>query len=63
MYLSGREEELRSPRVFSTTVIIPAQGNRYKGAGHLTQPSSRLAMFPVVLSHYCCARLHTRLQY
>ena len=30
-YLSGREEELRSPRAFSSTVIIPAQGNRYKG--------------------------------
>ena len=35
-YLSGREE-LRSPRAFSSTVIIPAQGNRYKGAGHLTR--------------------------
>ncbi len=37
-YLSGREEELHSPRAFSSTVIIPAQGNRYKGAGHLTCP-------------------------
>ena len=37
-YLSGREEELRSPRAFTSIVIIPAQGNRYKGAGHLTRP-------------------------
>ena len=29
-YLSGREEELRSPEDCSSTVIIPAQGNRYK---------------------------------
>ena len=42
-YLSGREE-LRSPRAFLSTVIIPAQGNRYKDAGHLTCPSSRLAV-------------------
>ena len=28
-YLSGREEELRSPEDCSNTVIIPAQGNRY----------------------------------
>ena len=62
-YLSGREEELRSPRVFSSTVIIPAQGNRYKGAGHLTCLSSRLAVFPVRLARYCCSRLHARLQY
>ena len=43
-YLSGRKEELRSPRAFLSTVIIPAQGNRYKDAGHLTCPSSRLAV-------------------
>ena len=35
-YRSGRE--LRSPRAFLSTVIIPAQGNRYKGAGHLIRP-------------------------
>ena len=29
-YLSGREEELHSPEDCSSTVIIPAQGNRYK---------------------------------
>ena len=29
-YLSGREEELRSPADCWSTVIIPAQGNRYK---------------------------------
>ena len=29
-YLSGGEEELRSPEDCSSTVIIPAQGNRYK---------------------------------
>ena len=62
-YLSGREEELRSPRAFSSTVTIPAQGNRYKGAGHLIHPSSRLAVFPVGSVRYCCARLHARLQY
>ena len=62
-YLSGREEQLRSPRAFSSTVIIPAQGNRYKGAGHLTCLSSRLAVFPVGSARYCCARLHARLQY
>jgi len=63
VYLSGREEELHSPRAFSSTVIIPAQGNRYKGAGHLTCPSSHLAVFPVGLARYCCSRLHARLQY
>ena len=62
-YLSGRKEELRSPRAFSSTVIIPAQANRYKGAGHLTCPSSRLAMFPVGSARYCCSRLPARLQY
>ena len=62
-YLSGREEELRSPRAFSSTVIIPAQGNRYKGAGHLTRPSSRLAVLPVGSARSCCARVHARLQY
>ena len=62
-YLSGREEELRSPRAFSSTVIIPAQGNRFKGSGHLTRPSSRLAVFPVGSACYCCSRLHARLQY
>ena len=61
-YLSGREE-LRSPRAFSSTVIIPAQGNRYKGAGHLTWPSSRLTVFPVGSARYCCSQLHSRLQY
>jgi len=29
-YLSRREEELRSPEDCSSTVIIPAHGNRYK---------------------------------
>ena len=62
-YLSGREEELRSPRAFSSTVIIPAQGNRYKGAGHLTRPSSRLAVLPVGSAHYCCSQQHIWLQY
>ena len=62
-YLSGREEELWSPRAFLSTVTIPAQGNRFKGAGHLTCPSSRLAMFPVRSAHYCCSQLHARLQY
>ena len=62
-FLSGREEELRSPGAFSSTVIIPAQGNRYKGAGHLTHPSSRLAVFPVGSACYCCSWLHARLQY
>ena len=61
-YLS-RREELRSPQDCSSTVIIPAQGTRYKGAGHLTCPSSRLAVFPVRSARYCCARLHARLQY
>ena len=61
-YLSGREE-IHSPRAFSSTVIIPAQGNRYKGTGHLTHPSSRLAMFPVGSARYCCSRLHARFQY
>ena len=61
--LSGREEELRSTRAFSSTVIIPAQGNRYKGAGHLSCPSSRLAAFPVGSARYCWSRLHARLQY
>ena len=37
--------------------------NRYKGTGHLTCPSSRLAMFPVGSARYCCARLHARLHY
>ena len=62
-YLSGREEELRSPRAFLSTVIIPAQGNRYKGSGHLTWPSSRLAVFPAGSARYCCAQQHARLQY
>ena len=48
-YLSGREEELHSPRAFSSTVIIPAQGNRYKGAGHLTCP---LLVSPCSLSDW-----------
>jgi len=60
-YLSGRE--LRSPRAFSSTVIIPAQENRYKGAGHLTRSSSHLTVFPVGLALCCCSRLHARLQY
>ena len=29
-YLSGREDELRSPEDCLNTVIIPARGNRYK---------------------------------
>ena len=62
-YMSGREEELCSPRAFSSTVFIPAQGNRYKGTGHLTCPSSRLAVFPVGSARYCCSQLHARLQY
>ena len=48
-YLSGREEELRSPRAFSSTVIIPPQRNRYKGAGHLTRP---LLVSPCSLSDW-----------
>ena len=29
-YLSGRKEELRSPEDCLSTVVVPAQGNRYK---------------------------------
>jgi len=62
-YLSGREEELRSPRAFLSTAIIPPQGNRKKGAGQLTHPSSPLAVFRVRSARYCCSQLHARLQY
>ena len=53
-YLSGGEE-LRSPEDCSSTVIIPAQGNRYKACrspdlGPL--PSSRLVVLAFRLS--CC---------
>ena len=61
-YLSGREEELWSPRAFSSTVTIPAQGNRFKGSGHLTRPSSCLAVFPVRSARYCCSQLRVSLQ-
>jgi len=56
-YLSGREEELRSPEDCSSAVIIPAQGNRYKACrspdlGPRPFFSSRRARFGL---SRCCA--------
>ena len=62
-YLPGREKELCSPGAFLSTVIIPAQGNRYKGVGHLTRPFSHLTVFLVGSARCCCSRLHARLQH
>ena len=50
-YLSGREEELRSPRAFLSTVIVPAQGNRYKAC---RSPDLGRLFF---LSHRACFRI------
>ena len=43
-YLSGREEELHSPEDCLSTVIIPAQGNRYKACR-----SPDLSLLPFLL--------------
>ena len=58
------KEELRSPEDCLSTVIIPAQGNRYKAcrSPDLSLLSSRLIVLAFGSSR-CCSRLHARLQY